>query len=76
MAWEGDREQASGDRVNEIPNGWAFKKPLRGLHERQVPYMCAVKSTFGFRLPEEVAEIKPDDKKSQELIPEINILNI
>lgn len=27
---------------------------LRGLDERQVPYMCAVQSTFGCRLPEEV----------------------
>jgi SRSO17 transposase len=27
---------------------------LRGLDERQVPYMCAVESTFGCRLPEEV----------------------
>jgi SRSO17 transposase len=28
---------------------------LRGLDERQVPYMCAVESTFGCRLPDEVA---------------------
>ena len=28
---------------------------LRGLDERQVPYMCAVESTFGCRLPNEVA---------------------
>src|SRR5258708_452473 len=27
---------------------------LRGLDERQVPYMCAVESTFACRLPEEV----------------------
>ncbi len=27
---------------------------LRGLDERQVPYLCAVESTFGCRLPEEV----------------------
>jgi len=27
---------------------------LRGLDERQVPYMCAVESTFGCRLPGEV----------------------
>ena len=27
---------------------------LQGLDERQVPYMCAVESTFGCRLPEEV----------------------
>jgi SRSO17 transposase len=27
---------------------------LRGLDERQVPYMCAVESTFGCRLPQEV----------------------
>lgn len=27
---------------------------LRGLDERQVPYMCALESTFGCRLPEEV----------------------
>jgi SRSO17 transposase len=27
---------------------------LRGLAERQVPYVCAVESTFGCRLPEEV----------------------
>src|ERR1700730_3718466 len=27
---------------------------LRGLDERQIPYMCAVESTFGCRLPEEV----------------------
>ena len=27
---------------------------LRGLDARQVPYMCAVESTFGCRLPEEV----------------------
>src|SRR5258707_7826543 len=27
---------------------------LRGLDERQVPYICAVESTFGCRLPEEV----------------------
>src|SRR6266852_5991392 len=27
---------------------------LRGLDERQVPYMCAVESTFGCRLPHEV----------------------
>jgi SRSO17 transposase len=28
---------------------------LRGLDDRQVPYMCAVQSTFGCRLPDEVA---------------------
>jgi SRSO17 transposase len=27
---------------------------LRGLDERQVPYICAVESTFGCRLPDEV----------------------
>lgn len=27
---------------------------LRGLDERQIPYVCAVESTFGVRLPEEV----------------------
>jgi SRSO17 transposase len=27
---------------------------LRGLDERQIPYMCAVESTFGCRLPDEV----------------------
>ena len=27
---------------------------VRGLDERQVPYVCAVESTFGCRLPEEV----------------------
>ncbi len=27
---------------------------LRGLDERQVPYVCAVESTFGCRLPDEV----------------------
>jgi len=27
---------------------------LRGLDERQVPYICAVESTFGCRLPHEV----------------------
>ncbi len=27
---------------------------LRGLDDRQVPYMCAVESTFGCRLPDEV----------------------
>lgn len=27
---------------------------LRGLDERRVPYMCAVQSTFGCRLPDEV----------------------
>jgi SRSO17 transposase len=27
---------------------------VRGLDERQVPYICAVESTFGCRLPEEV----------------------
>jgi SRSO17 transposase len=27
---------------------------LKGLDERQVPYVCAVESTFGCRLPEEV----------------------
>jgi SRSO17 transposase len=27
---------------------------LRGLDERQIPYMCAVESTFGVRLPEQV----------------------
>jgi SRSO17 transposase len=27
---------------------------LRGLDDRQVPYMCAVQSTFGCRLPDEV----------------------
>ena len=27
---------------------------LRGLDERQVPYICAVESTFGCRLPQEV----------------------
>jgi len=27
---------------------------LRGLDERQVPYLCAVESTFGCRLPDEV----------------------
>jgi SRSO17 transposase len=30
---------------------------LRGLDERQVPSMCAVESTFGCRLPEEVQAI-------------------
>ena len=30
---------------------------LRGLDERQVPYMCAVESTFGCRLPDEVRAI-------------------
>ena len=30
---------------------------LRGLDERQVPYMCAVESTFGCRLPDEVQAI-------------------
>lgn len=30
---------------------------LRGLDERQVPYMCAVESTFGCRLPNEVQAI-------------------
>jgi SRSO17 transposase len=28
---------------------------LRGLDDRQVPYMCAVESTFGCRLPDEIA---------------------
>jgi SRSO17 transposase len=28
---------------------------LQGLDDRQVPYMCAVQSTFGCRLPDEVA---------------------
>jgi DDE superfamily endonuclease len=27
---------------------------LRGLDDRQIPYMCAVESTFGCRLPDEV----------------------
>ncbi len=27
---------------------------LRGLDERQIPYLCAVESTFGCRLPDEV----------------------
>jgi SRSO17 transposase len=30
---------------------------LQGLDERQVPYACAVQSTFGCRLPNEVREI-------------------
>src|SRR5712664_1706076 len=30
---------------------------LQGLDERQVPYACAVQSTFGCRLPDEVREI-------------------
>lgn len=30
---------------------------LRGLDERQVPYLCAVESTFGCRLPDEVQAI-------------------
>jgi SRSO17 transposase len=30
---------------------------LRGLDERQVPYVCAVQSTFGCRLPDEVRAI-------------------
>ena len=30
---------------------------LRGLDERQVPYMCAVESTFGCRLPDEVQAV-------------------
>ena len=30
---------------------------LQGLDERQVPYVCAVQSTFGCRLPDEVREI-------------------
>src|SRR5260221_575818 len=30
---------------------------LRGLDERQLPYMCAVESTFGCRLPEEVQAV-------------------
>src|SRR5438876_7077023 len=30
---------------------------LRGLDERQVPYMCAVESTFGGRLPDEVQAV-------------------
>jgi SRSO17 transposase len=29
-------------------------KFLRGLDERQIPYVCAVESTFGCRLPHEV----------------------
>src|SRR5258708_23118873 len=36
---------------------------VRGLDERQVPYMCAVESTFGCRLPAEVeatATQRPD----------------
>lgn len=32
---------------------------LRGLDERQVPYMCAVESTFGCRLPDEVHDVAP-----------------
>ena len=32
---------------------------LRGLDERQVPYMCAVESTFGCRLPDEVQATAP-----------------
>src|SRR6266567_3827769 len=31
---------------------------LRGLDERQVPYVCAVQSTFGVRLPDEVRAAK------------------
>jgi SRSO17 transposase len=30
---------------------------LRGLDDRQVPYMCAVESTFGCRLPNEVQAV-------------------
>jgi SRSO17 transposase len=30
---------------------------LRGLDERQVPYICAVESTFGCRLPDEVQAV-------------------
>src|SRR5215467_10744937 len=30
---------------------------LRGLDERQIPYICAVESTFGCRLPDEVQAI-------------------
>src|SRR5260221_220158 len=30
---------------------------LQGLDERQVPYMCAVESTFGCRLPDEVQAV-------------------
>lgn len=30
---------------------------LRGLDERQIPYMCAVESTFGCRLPQEVQAV-------------------
>ncbi len=30
---------------------------LQGLDERQVPYVCAVQSTFGCRLPEEVQAV-------------------
>src|SRR5258705_13220809 len=29
----------------------------RGLDERQVPYICAVESTFGCRLPDEVQAV-------------------
>src|SRR5260221_13218661 len=31
---------------------------LSGLDERQVPYVCAVQSTFGVRLPDEVRAAK------------------
>lgn len=31
---------------------------LAGLDERQVPYVCAVESTFGVRLPEEVRAVE------------------
>jgi SRSO17 transposase len=34
---------------------------LRGLDERQVPYMCAVESTFGCRLPAEVQATAAQD---------------
>src|SRR5258706_7736154 len=30
---------------------------LRGLDERQIPYICAVESTFGCRLPDEVQAV-------------------
>ncbi len=46
---------------------------LQGLDERQIPYMCAVESTFGCRLPQEVQvavleqrRVQPDERRVQD----------
>jgi SRSO17 transposase len=51
-----DRARQWGVPIQTVVDAGYGDNPnfLRGLDERQVPYMCAVESTFGCRLPDEV----------------------